>query len=95
MQSEVLMEKEVYMAPERVDAKNVKDVKKELDALIDSGATELIFDMSQMKYISSAGLRMLVETLKKLNDGFALSNVPLAVKEILKMTGLTNIIKII
>ena len=46
MQSEVLMKKEVYMAPERVDAKNVKDVKKELDALIDSGATELIFDMS-------------------------------------------------
>ena len=89
------MERTVYMAPERVDTKNKKIVDQELEAILDSGVKELVFDMANMKYISSAGLRILIDKEQKLDGGFYLAHVPQAVKEILEVTGFTNIMKIL
>ena len=91
------MESRVYKIPERIDRNSSTKVQESLDALLDSGVTDLVIDMSDTKYISSAGLRVLVATQKRLIDGgkFALTNVPPIVKETLDLTGLAAFMPII
>ena len=91
------MESKVYKAPQRIDRNSSEEVQEFLDALVDSGITDLVVDMSDMQYISSAGLRVLVATQKRLMNGgkFALKNVPAFVKETLDLTGLSAMMPIL
>ena len=90
------MAETVYMAPERVDRYSASQVQEELDKLMDGGAKELVFDMADMKYISSAGLRVLLATQQRLgSDGsLVLANVPEVVMEVLRSTGFESFMKI-
>jgi anti-anti-sigma factor len=57
----------------------------------------LIMDFANLEYISSAGLRVLIATQKKLqpdNIPFVIKNVNDAVKEIFRMSGFDKILKI-
>lgn len=57
----------------------------------------LILDFANLEYISSAGLRVLIATKKKLQpDGipFKIINTPDTIKEILSVSGLDNILDI-
>ena len=57
----------------------------------------LIMDFTDLEYISSAGLRVLIDTQKKLkaeNIPFAIKNVHNAVGEIFRMSGFDKILKI-
>ena len=87
--------KVVYTAPERIDAKNKSKIAEELKALVKEGAEEIVVDMSKLKYISSAGLRILMDMEKQTNGAFEIMNVPANVKEILDMTGFSNILRIV
>ena len=60
------------------------------------GATGIIMDMKELEYISSAGLRVLLGTHKKmLKAGFLrLINVGESVMEVLEMTGFSDILEI-
>ena len=87
------MERVVYTAPERVDAKTCVKVGEELNDIVKSGAKELVFDMANLKYISSAGLRILLIKEKEMNGGFYITNIPPAVKEILDVTGFSSILQ--
>ena len=86
------MAQTVYMAPERIDRGSSGKVQEELEKLLDSGVTDLVFDMAELQYISSAGLRVLLATQQRLGDtgSFVLTNVPSAVKEILDVTGFSS-----
>ncbi len=86
------MDKTVYMAPERVDRSSAVTVQEELDKLIEDGALNIVFDMTNLQYISSAGLRVLLATQQRLQEegSFILTNVPSAVKEILDVTGFSS-----
>lgn len=88
------MEMATYKAPEKVDAKNAKAVEKELLELIKNGDKNIVFDMSGMRYISSAGLRVLLNIQKGLlpDGNIYVSNVPDAVMEILDITGFSSMI---
>ena len=90
------MSAKVYMAPERVDRGNAAGFQKDINQLLDGGADHLVVDMAGLKYISSAGLRVLLETQQKMGDSrtFAIRNVPSAVKEILDVTGFSSFLKI-
>ncbi len=90
------MEEKVYMSPERVDARNAGQIEKELRELIDSGVTELIFDMKNTLYISSMGLRVFLSIQKKMNGhgNFTITNVPDTVREILDVTGFSGLLVI-
>ena len=59
-------------------------------------ATNLVFDLKELEYISSAGLRVLLSTQKKLlkSGSMKLTNVCEAVMEILEMTGFADILVI-
>lgn len=91
------MEMVSYKAPEKVDARNSKKVEQDLLALIEKGEQEIVFDMEGMKYISSAGLRVLLNAQKKLlpSGNIYITNVPPAVTEILDITGFSSMINTI
>ena len=73
-------------------APNLEAVIKEL-----SGDTkELVFDMSELEYISSAGIRVLIGAYKKmhLNQGIMrIEKVNDTVSEVFEMTGLSGMLE--
>lgn len=50
----------------RLDTTTAPDLETELDNILDS-AKELIFDMTDLEYISSAGLRLILKAQKVMN----------------------------
>ncbi|MBE6501628.1 MAG: STAS domain-containing protein [Methanobrevibacter thaueri] len=73
---------------------------KELDTEIASEMgtfNSMVMDLSDLTYISSAGLRILIATQKKLkasNTPFVIKNVNEPVGEILRMSGIDKILTI-
>ena len=61
-----------------------------------AGVTELYFDMAKLEYVSSAGLRVLLSTQKKMNaqGKMILKNVSEEVLEVFEVTGFTDILTI-
>ena len=59
------------------------------------GITELIFDLKELEYISSSGLRMLLMYQKLLKDKMSIRNVSEEVMEIFKVTGFVRLLRII
>ena len=61
-----------------------------------TGVTELYFDMAKLEYVSSAGLRVLLSTQKKMNaqGKMILKNVSEEVLEVFEVTGFTDILTI-
>ena len=71
----------------------------ELQAVIDqniSGITDLTFDLEQLRYLSSAGLRVLMSAQKVMNKQgeMKLIHVNDDVLEVLDMVGLTDVFTI-
>ncbi len=88
---------ETYEMQPRVDATNAKAVQAELEELVANGINELTLDFAGNKYISSAGLRAVLATQKKLTKSggsLTLVNVPDAVKEIFDVTGYSRFLNI-
>ena len=65
----------------------------ELEAAIAyDGVDELVFDLSQVDYISSAGLRVLLSSQKKMaGKAMKIVNAKPAVKEVFDITGFSDI----
>ena len=81
----------------RLDAVTSMDLDKELKMSLD-GVKELIFDLAQLDYIASAGLRILLKYQKLMdkNGGeMKIKNVKVEVKEVLDMTGFSDFLNII
>ena len=81
----------------RLDAVTSMDLDKELKAALD-GVKELIFDLAQLDYIASAGLRILLKYQKlmdKNGNEMKIKNVKVEVKEVLDMTGFSDFLHII
>lgn len=49
-----------------LDTNTSPDLESTINALIESGAQKLLIDFAELEYISSAGLRILLATAKKL-----------------------------
>ena len=60
------------------------------------GIKEIILDFKELDYVSSAGLRVLLVTMKLMKErgNIKIINVNDSVNEVLTMTGFANIIKI-
>lgn len=81
----------------RLDAVTAMDLDKELKTSL-NGVTELIFDLAQLDYIASAGLRILLKYQKlmdKNGNDMKIKNVKVEVKEVLDMTGFSDFLHII
>ena len=81
----------------RVDSVSAEILHNALNEVIDSGVTRLVISLSDVDYMSSAGLRELVSALKQLNrqnGDLRLANPSGRVMEVLELAGLDSIFKI-
>ncbi len=77
----------------RIDSTNAAEAEKEIAALTDGFAGELVLDAAELEYVSSAGLRVILR-LKKANGSTRIVNVSPDVYEIFDMTGFTEMMEI-
>ncbi len=80
----------------RLDAASAPLLEKKLVEQVEGGKTKLLLDFAKVNYLSSAGMRLLLSTTKKLkgSGGLHLCSVGEEVIEIIKMAGFERIIQI-
>lgn len=81
----------------RLDSSNYEVLNAEVSELIDSGVKELIIDFSFLDYISSAGLRVILISMKKLssiNGKLRLCSMQSFIKEVFTLAGFSSILNI-
>ena len=79
----------------RIDTSNAADLGKELEAVrAENDGCDLELDAGALEYISSAGLRVLLQLTKSQEKPLAVINVTPAVYEILEMTGFTELLRV-
>ena len=79
----------------RLDTMTAPQLENEITGHLD-GITEFIMDFSDLEYISSAGLRVLLVTTKMMKGKgrFVIRNINETVKEIFEVTGFMDILNI-
>ena len=80
----------------RLDTTTAPQLEEALVSALD-GVTDLVFDFGQIEYISSAGLRILLNTQKKISaagGSMKLVGVNDVVREVFEVTGFINILTI-
>jgi len=82
----------------RVDSATTPQLKETLDAILNEGRFKIVLNLSQVSFMSSAGLRLLIDTHKtcrRWNRGqLALAEVSPHLKEVLELAGLLNMFKV-
>lgn len=81
----------------RLDSANSLEFERILIDIIDTGQSKLIFDLTELDYISSAGLRVILLAGKKMraSKGYlALSGLRTNVSEVFQMSGFHTIFNI-
>ena len=79
----------------RVDTNTAPEVEKTIWENIGDGDGKMVIDFSQVDYISSAGLRVLLKTAKQMKKGggkLGLCNLNEQVTEVLELSGFMGII---
>lgn len=76
-----------------LDTQTAPELEKEL-AELPADVSALVFNCSELEYISSAGLRQLVAAYKKMNGAMTLRAVSDEIMSVIKMTGLDKRLKI-
>lgn len=79
----------------RLDTATAPELEKELEEVLGE-AEELVFDFEGLEYMSSAGLRILLATQKKMSakGGMKVTNVNDVISEIFEITGFSDILTI-
>ncbi len=81
----------------RLDTITQEALAKELNTVFQGEKTDLVFDISELDYISSAGLRVLLTAQKKVNaqgTSMIIVGAKPEIKEIFDMTGFSSIMTI-
>ena len=80
----------------RLDTTTAPDLERELDTII-TEVKDLTFNMTELEYISSAGLRVLLRAQKLMNTqgNMKLIGVNESVMEVFEITGFSDILTII
>ena len=79
----------------RIDSSNAADLGKELETIrAENDGCDLELDAGALEYISSAGLRVLLQITRTQEKPLAVINVTPAVYEILEMTGFTELLRV-
>ena len=81
----------------RVDSATAPDLEARLRQLVDSNKNQIVLDLKNVEYMSSAGLRAMVSTLKavkRANGDLRVASPSPRVEEVLRLAGLTSIFSI-
>lgn len=87
----------VFTITGRLDTMTAPELEKKTGVWMNEGGTKLVIDMAGVDYISSAGLRTILFTAKKIKakDGrFCIINLKPTVLEVFKIAGFDAIIPI-
>ena len=79
----------------RLDTTTAPELEKTVDSILD-GTKELVFDMTGLEYISSAGLRVILKAQKAMNaqGSMKLTGVNDSIMEVFDITGFLDILTI-
>ena len=79
----------------RLDTQTAPELEAELDSIL-SGTKELTFDMTNLEYVSSAGLRVILKAQKAMNaqGSMKLTGVNDSIMEVFDITGYLDILTI-
>ena len=79
----------------RLDTQTAPELENELDCIL-SGLKELTFDMTNLEYVSSAGLRVILKAQKAMNaqGSMKLTGVNDSIMEVFDITGFLDILTI-
>lgn len=84
----------------RLDATTSPQLKQEIEALFNEGRYRIVLDASNLEYVSSPGLRVLIEARKRARDwkitdlecgDVRIANLPPRIKEVFDLTGFTSL----
>ena len=75
----------------RLDTTTAPELEKELDF---TGITSVEFDLADLEYVYSAGLRVILMVQKNMKGNFVLKNVKPEIMEIFEITGFADILTI-
>jgi anti-anti-sigma factor len=81
----------------RMDAVTTPEIESRLTQLVDGGEKRLLINMGELEYISSAGLRALLATAKRLKSeqgDIAFANLGGHVREVFEISGFYSIFKV-
>lgn len=81
----------------RVDAASAPILERKINSLIEENHTHLLLDFNRVDYLSSAGMRVLLASLKKLKaqkGDLILFGVSEEVGDVIKMAGFDKILRI-
>jgi anti-sigma B factor antagonist len=88
---------DLVTASGRVDSQTAPRLAEVFDAIIEAGRFKIVFDMGGVEFISSAGLRVLIDaqkTCKRWSRGeVVLASVPAPVREVLDLVGFIPLFK--
>jgi anti-sigma B factor antagonist len=77
-----------------LDAEGTQAMEEKVLALLEAGETSLLFDFSQLDYINSSGLRVLVlayQRLKKASGRVAICGIKDYIQEVFEVSGYDKI----
>ena len=79
----------------RLDTQTAPELENELDSIF-AGLKELIFDFTNLEYVSSAGLRVILKAQKAMNTqgSMKLTGVNDSIMEVFDITGFLDILTI-
>lgn len=81
----------------RLDTSTYSQLEEKLNAIIDTGALNIIVNLEKMEYVSSSGLRiflMMLKKMKAIGGNFYLCGLQPAVNEIFEIAGFSSIFAI-
>jgi anti-sigma B factor antagonist len=85
---------EVIAISGRIDVISAKDLETFVNSTIDNNNSRIVFDLEDTEYISSSGLRIFLAALKRLkkeNGEMRLASPQPTIRNILDISGLSNI----
>jgi anti-sigma B factor antagonist len=87
----------------RIDAATAAQLKQQIEALFDEGRYRIVLDLAKLEYVSSPGLRVLIEARKKAREwkitdleggDIRIANLPPRIKEVFDLTGFTSLFEL-
>ena len=88
---------DLVKATGRIDSDTAPQLAEAFNAIIEDGTFNIVFDMSDVTFVSSAGLRVMIDTQKtcklRSRGEMVLTNVPEQIYETLDLAGFVPLFK--
>lgn len=89
-----IMETKIYILTGRIDSSNAPQLEADITKALGEEYCNVIFDASELEYVSSAGLRVFMRVKKNAKGTVSIVDVTPEVFEIFDMTGFTQILDV-